>query len=166
MTPETLRLINQYATKGILVDTNILLLYFIGLTRKDRISRFSRTEQFAPQDYDLLVALFADFKDVVTTPTILAEVSSFINQIGEPDRSACYANFAIEIPALSEMYIPSREVASDDWSFVAYGLTDCGVAEVAKNRRYLVLTDDRRVVSFLTSRSIDAVSFDQLRATS
>ena len=146
MTYETLALISQYTSKGILVDTNILLLYFVGAIRRERISRFSRTEQFTPQDYDLLIALLADFRTVATTPNVLTEVSSFINKLAEPDRTSCYVNFALKIPALQETYVPSRDVVSTDWIFPTYGLTDCGVADTAKNSQYLVLTDDLKAL--------------------
>ena len=163
MTYETLALISQYTSKGILVDTNILLLYFVGMIRRARISRFNRTEQFTPQDYDLLIALLADFATVATTPNILTEVSSFINKLGEPDRTSCYINFAIEISALQESYVPSRNVVSTDWVFPTYGLTDCGIAEAAKDNQYLVLTDDLKVVSFLRLQGVSTINFNDLR---
>ncbi|MEM6599222.1 MAG: hypothetical protein AAF635_13855, partial [Cyanobacteria bacterium P01_C01_bin.69] len=100
----------------------------------------------------------------VTTPNILTEVNSFINQLGEPDRTSCYALFALELPSLQESYIPSQEIAVPEWYFPIFGLTDCGIAEVAKRSEYLVLTDDSKVADFLRAQQIDIVSFDDLRA--
>lgn len=94
MTPDTFALINRYTSKGILVDTNILLLYFVGGIRRSRISQFNRTKQFNTKDYDLLIALLSDFRTVATTPNILTEVSSFIDKLGEPDRASCYLYLA------------------------------------------------------------------------
>lgn len=48
-------LLAKYSTKGILIDTNIFLLYLIGSVNRKRISRFKRTIQFVPEDYDLLL---------------------------------------------------------------------------------------------------------------
>ena len=36
----------RYRQKGILVDTNILLLLFVGSVNRKRISQFKRTQQF------------------------------------------------------------------------------------------------------------------------
>lgn len=163
---ETANLINQYRSKGILVDSNILLLYFVGMVRQERISQFPRTEQFTGRDFDLLLTFLSDFTTVATTPNILTEVSSFINKLGEPDRSSCYEIFAIEIPRLSESYVPSQDIASTHWSFSTYGLTDCSMANLAKKRQYLVLTDDLKVASFLHFQEVDTINFNDLRLLS
>lgn len=42
-------LIRRYHQKGILIDTNILLLYFVGTVNRERITRFNRTQQFIPE---------------------------------------------------------------------------------------------------------------------
>ena len=93
MSDPFLKLVNRYATKGVLVDTNILLLYFVGTVNRDRIERFKRTKTFTTNDYDVLVRLLSIFQKIVTTPNILTEVSNFINQLGEPERSRCYSIF-------------------------------------------------------------------------
>lgn len=163
MTDEIESLLSKYFLKGILVDTNILLLLFVGEANKDRITRFPRTEQFRLSDYDLLVDLLRRFKTIATTPNILTEVNSLINQLGEPDRSMCYEVFATRLPSLEETYLPSKEVASLEWHFLSYGLTDCSMAELAQNR-YLVLTDDLKATSYLLSQGIDVVNFNNLRS--
>lgn len=130
----------SYRQKGILIDTNILLLYFVGTVNRERISRFNRTEQFLPEDYDLLLRIVAYFQKVVTTPNILTEVNSLANQIGEPERSQCFAVFAQSVSLFDEHYIESK-VAVTAEKFVKFGLTDCGILSLARDQ-YLVLTDD------------------------
>jgi hypothetical protein len=41
-------LFNKYIKKGVVVDTIILLLWFVGSVNRFRISQFNRTEKFAP----------------------------------------------------------------------------------------------------------------------
>ena len=40
---DVLDLLARYYTKGIIIDTNILLLYLVGSTNRERITRFKRT---------------------------------------------------------------------------------------------------------------------------
>lgn len=157
-------LIQKYSNKGILIDTNILLLFFVGAVRKSRISRFKRTRQFTALDYEQLIIFLQNFKTIVATPNVLTEVSSFINQLGEPDRSKCYVLFAeeIKVETVTESFIPSRSVVSTDWDFLKYGLTDCGIAAVAKDR-YLVLTDDFNAVHYFYTKGVDTVNFNNIR---
>ncbi len=54
-------LFHNYKQKGILIDTNILLLWFVGSVNRSRIFQFNRTEQFLPEDYDLLLQILSYF---------------------------------------------------------------------------------------------------------
>ena len=81
---DVLDLLARYYIKGIIIDTNILLLYLIGRVDRERIPRLKRTAQFTSEDYDILLELVSKFKKVIATPNILTEVNSLANQLGEP----------------------------------------------------------------------------------
>ncbi|MBD2605680.1 hypothetical protein H6G81_14375 [Scytonema hofmannii FACHB-248] len=154
-------LFQSYKQKGILIDTNILLLWFVGTVNQSRISQFNRTEKFLPEDYDLLVSILSYFSKIVTTPNILTEVNSLVNQIGEPERSQCYSVFAQAMTVLDEFYIESVNAVQLD-NFIKYGLTDCGIVTLAKNK-YLVLTDDFKLANYLQKVGIDTINFNNIR---
>ncbi len=44
---DTNKLFSRYFRKGILVDTNILLLYLVGQTNRERISKFNHLGKFS-----------------------------------------------------------------------------------------------------------------------
>lgn len=156
-------LLSRYRSKGIVIDTNILLLYFVGIVNRERISRFKRTEQFLPEDYDLLRQILSYFQKIVTTPNILTEVNSLANQLGEPERSQWFAIFAQGISSLDEFYIESRSVATSE-RFTKFGLTDCGILNLARDQ-YLVLTDDLKLALYLQKERIDTINFNNLRVS-
>jgi len=155
-------LLAKYQSKGILIDTNIFLLYLVGTVNRERISKFKRTNQFLPEDYDLLLQIVNGFKKVITTPNIMTEVNSLANQLGEPERSQCLNIFAVIITNISEEYIDSSIVAQHSL-FARFGLTDCGIMCVAKDK-YLVLTDDLKLALYLQAQEIDSINFNNLRA--
>ncbi|MEO0988462.1 MAG: PIN domain-containing protein [Cyanobacteria bacterium J06639_14] len=161
MTDFVKALFNKYRQKGILIDTNILLLYFVGTVNQDRISRFKRTASFVPEDYNLLCDILAYFSNRVTTPNILTEVNSLANQLGEPERSQCFAVYARDLSLFDEKYIQSNVISKND-GFTEFGLTDCGILELAMDR-YLVLTDDLKLATYLQRRNVDTVNFNNLR---
>lgn len=154
-------LFNRYSQIGLLVDTNILLLYVVGLVNPQRITRFKRTQQFTPEDYELLNKILLSFKRIFTTPHILTEVNSLANQLGEPERTRCFQILAQIINELEEYYKPSREVAQHP-EFQRFGLTDCSILTLAQNS-YLVLTDDLKLAVQLQRNGIDTVNFNNLR---
>lgn len=155
------KLLNRYWNKGILIDTNILLLLIVGSSNRKRISQFKRTEQFIPEDYDLLIKLIHLFPKIITTPNILTEVNSLTNQIGEQERSKCFAIFAQLISEIDEFTLSSQDIVKNN-GFIKFGLTDCGIVEVSKNQ-YLVLTDDFKLFNYLQKLGIDSINFNDLR---
>jgi hypothetical protein len=80
---------------------------------------------------------------------------------GEPERSQCFAIFSRGVATLDEFYAESKTIAVNE-GFVKFGLTDCGILDIAKNH-YLVLTDDLRLTAYLQSQGVDTVNFNNLR---
>lgn len=165
MNQDVERLVSIYARKGLLIDTNILLLYYVGYVNRERIARFKRTKQFLPEEYDLLVNFIRTFSKLVTTPNILTEVSNFINQLKEPERSQCYALLAESTEIIQENYVPSLKIVKQGWGFQKYGLTDCSLVSLARDE-YLVLTNDLKVADYLQSQNVDTINFNHLRQLS
>lgn len=73
-------LIAQFANKGLLIDTNLLLVYIVGLVDPAQLTSFNRTSKFSAQDFELLAEFAKLFRIHVTLPYVLAEVSDFIDQ--------------------------------------------------------------------------------------
>jgi rRNA-processing protein FCF1 len=155
------RLISLYCEKGILIDTNILLLYFIGRCDPKQIQKFKRTRQFTIEDFDLLLSLIQNFNKVITTPNILTEVSSLSGQLGEPFKIEFFTNFMREISILEEHYVQSQDAINVE-EFIKVGLTDACIFDLSKDS-YLVLTDDFRLSQYLQKKNIDVINFNHIR---
>ena len=154
-------LVQRYRSRGVLVDTNILLLFFVGSFDRNLISRFKRTERYTPGDFDLLIRLLTRFDRMVTTPNILSEVNGLSAQLGEPAKTAYFQHFSETIGLIAETYVVSAEAAKLD-HFPKLGLTDSGIVQLVKGK-YLVLTDDFPLSGFLADAGIDALNFNHLR---
>ena len=161
MSKHAISLLQRYRSRGILVDTNILLLHFVGSFDRSLISRFKRTQSYTVEDYDLLTEFLSHFDRTVTTPNILSEVNSLSGQMGEPARTGYFGHFATRIDILAEEYVVSAEVARIE-HFPRIGLTDSGIMHLAKGC-YLVLTDDFALCGFLQKEGIDVLNFNHLR---
>src|SRR5580698_6784272 len=86
-------LIARHSSRGILIDTNVLLLLYVGSLDRNLVPKFKRTDRFAPEDYDALRKLIRPFKTVLTTHHILTEVCNLLGQLKEPARSTCLLLF-------------------------------------------------------------------------
>jgi hypothetical protein len=154
-------LVARYQNKGLLIDTNLLLLYFIGAHDPDRIPKFKRTMAFTIDEFWFLVKFLEIFDKLVTTPNVLTEVSNLSGQLAEDLRGPFYSDFASRIPSLEEHYVTSVD-ASSLAQFNKFGLTDSGIVQLVKDE-YLVLTDDLRLVGYLQNRGIDVINFNHIR---
>jgi rRNA-processing protein FCF1 len=164
MSDELISLLIKYRQKGILVDTNILVLYFVGCFNRDRISQFRCTQQFTPEDYDLLHNLLSQFETIVTMPNILTELSNLIGKQAEPERSRCFASFTQHGTILNEFYIASHEIFNHSpFQQFGLGLTDCAIELVAAQNQHLVLTDDLRLAVHLQRQRIETINFNNIR---
>jgi|SRR5271165_2815303 len=131
--------LHAYSRVGVVIDSNLLLLLFLGSYDRRQIATNDRLSKYSDDDYDLLVQVLAPFRRIVTTPNILTEVSNLSSAIPERDREAYFASFATGLSQLDEQHVVSATALQNRWA--KYGLTDAVIAVVAKNG-YLVLTDD------------------------
>jgi rRNA-processing protein FCF1 len=150
-----------YRNKGLLIDSNVLLLFFVGLHDRTRIEKFKRTSQFTVEDFELLVDFIRQFKEVVTTPSILTEVSNLLGQLPEKLRYSFHEHFANGLKNLREDYTPSQELG-DQKGLPKFGLTDTAILQAASGK-YLVLTDDFRLAQYLEHRNVGVINFNHLR---
>src|SRR2546423_13863692 len=96
-------LFEKYKNKGILIDTNLLLLVAVGTYDVSRILTWKRTQKYTLDDYALMLRILGYFERRVTSPNILTEVDNLARQLPE------YEHEAISF-ALSQLISTSFEV--------------------------------------------------------
>lgn len=153
--------IQQYASRGVLLDTNLLLLYLIGSFDRAHVERFKRTKVYSLEDFDLLTSVVQQFHRLVTTPNILTEVSNLAGQLGEPKKSQYFRAFSLEIDKLAEVYVESRAVSQSD-HFPQLGLADA-VTMSFVDRPFLIMTDDLALYIRLEAQGVEAINFSHIR---
>jgi len=155
-------LITKYFANGILIDSNLAVLYLVGGYDQRLIGdgKFNKLSKYAIEDYRVLWRLKSLFRKAVTTPHVLTEVSNLVSDLPEQTKSACLKRFHATFVEIAELPIPSMEAAQ--WQDFHYlGLTDSGLAMVANE--YLIVTDDARLVRKLNDTGLEALNFNHLR---
>ena len=153
-------LIVKHRAKGVLVDTNLLVLFLVGTVNRQRILNFKRTGDFAIEDYDVLVRLINWFGKLIATPHVLSQVSDLTDLSGT-ELTAVREVFKALVEQIEESYDASRLLVGDP-AFERFGLTDAAIATVC-SRGILVLTTDARLQIALQERDIDALNFNHIR---
>lgn len=152
---------SQY--QGVVLDTNLMLLYCIGQGDPYMISKFTeRLSRYGVDDYYLLVQFIALFRKVVTTPHVLTETVNLIDKkSGRFDK--ILKQFAAYVTDLEEIQVSSNHIVSQyPRQFLTFGFTDLVLHELAQ-QAYVVLTDDNALWSFIDGRGSPTLNFEQLR---
>ena len=151
----------RYRSKGLLVDTNLLLLLTIGRCDLNLIQSFVRTQKYNIEDFGLLSRFVTSFRKQVTTPHVLTEISNLTTRLPDHIRPDYFTSLVSHFAAYSEEAVPFS-TASGMGMFVKFGLTDSAITHIARNK-YLVLTDDFPLANYLQSQKQDVINFNHLR---
>ncbi len=86
----SLRGIAGTTRSGLLIDTNLLVLFVVGGVNPHRIENFKRTRKYTRADYDLLRRLLKEFYPLYTLAHVMAEVSNLTDLSGTEREKALY----------------------------------------------------------------------------
>lgn len=154
-------LIEKHRSRGVLVDSNLLVLLLVGLVNTHRILEFKRTQDFTIEDFETLSRLIEWFGKLFTTPHVLSQVSDLTDLTGG-DLAIARELFGVLVEKIEEHYDPSKMVMADPL-FARLGLADAAIATVC-SKGTLVLTSDLTLQLALQHRGVDALNFNHVRA--
>lgn len=152
---------------GLILDTNLLVLYIVGIHDPDRIEKFKRTNTYSIEDFELLVEFIRQFGGFSTTPNVLTEVSNLVEGVKYNNLLLLTTLSNSTINVVEEHYIESLKVTDEDdnKAFIKFGLSDAVLYGLAQ-RNYLILTDDLDFCAYLQYKQLPALNFNNLRSSS
>ena len=145
----------------VLLDTNLLVLFVVGLTSKDLIERHKRLSEFVPEDYDALLRILKNASEVLVTPNTLTETSNLAAHIAEPARARVFATLREVIARSTEVTITSKTAAARE-EFVRLGLTDAAIISATREDTVLLTTDLSLYLATIAVGS-QALNFNHIR---
>lgn len=150
-------LLGRYKRKGILVDSNLLLLYIVGSIDPTMIARIGRVKSsYSAEDFLRVSKFINAFDERITTPHLLTQVTDLLG-----NRSELNLAVGAYIATASEIFDKSAALGIT-LPFDLFGLADAAVVAAAQDR-YLVLTDDGPLYGYLINSGISAVNLEQIR---
>jgi hypothetical protein len=151
------------AARTLLIDTNLLVLYIVGLLGSEWIDIHKRTANYSVEDFILLSAIIDSKTRLVTTPQILSEVSNLSRQVREPLRSQLSTVLLRLLQVLDERYVESSSAAKSP-CFQRLGLTDAAIVALC-GEGLLLLTDDLDLYLEVGRAGGRAFNFNHLRTS-
>lgn len=154
--------IRAYATKGLLIDTNALLLYLIGQHDPAYIPVYKRTRKYNLDDFTILSQFVRPFRRLITTLQILAEIHNLSQSVQE-SRVRKYFETLVHVLRPATEYYVEKSVLLENSKLPRFGFTDLSILETARSQKVGALTDDFAAAGLLEKAHCGVVNFTHLR---
>lgn len=134
---------------NLVIDTNLFILYILGLFREKEIVSSKRTSHYTIEDFELLKLYIQKAEKIFITPQILAEVSNLFNE--KTNQDYAFSKLFVDIfKDKFEKYVSKEEIFSFNY-FRFLGVTDSSLFFVAKKTGSHILTDDESCANYIHS---------------
>jgi predicted nucleic acid-binding protein len=144
---------------GVLLDTNVLLLWLMSCTDSTAIATWKKTEQFTPSHIALVQAILGRTRKLITTPHVLTEVTNLSVGIPQPLRESYWSHLRSFIAAAQERGVDARSAAREP-EFSRLGLADIAQVLLRRRGRPLIVTIDADLTACLEQRGLPVVNLN------
>lgn len=149
-------------SKGIIIDSNLLILLLVGIYDRNYIPNFKRTRNFTYKDFDILIEFIHKFKHLFITPHILTEVSNLSKQVQEYRLKEYFKHFADILNKMQEISINKNDILNNKYIEIL-GVTDIGIMEASENNDILFLTEDIVLSNIAESKKLKVINFNYIK---
>lgn len=157
------------APEGLIVDTNLLILFLIGKYDIDLVENCRLTSKYHKDDYELLCRIMQLFKKLIITPHIVAEISNLSKNELKDQKLAAYVSVFINFlntPSLEEKYVGIEKFFGVEIKLISYfGFTDMAIYELSKDSKLPFITDDDRFYQFSCNKT-PCIKFQHIKNAS
>lgn len=154
-------LASRYRSKGVLVDTDLYLLWLAGTLNKDLIGNTRRLKHFDLNAYQVLECYLSNFQRFVTTPSVITETSNLIGS-GKRELTPGLTELLRRLVLISEDYQTASHEIVKDPAFLKLGFAGTA-CKIAASNGLLLLTDDRPLAQYCDKQRLDVVNFNHIR---
>ncbi|ASW82976.1 hypothetical protein EAY42_22570 [Vibrio anguillarum] len=155
-------LLRRYRRAGVMLDTNLLVMYLIGVYDKELVPQFKRTEKYSVDDFEFLEFYVGQFDKLIVTPHVLAETWNFIEKIPKHQFDDFLSKVVPHIEVFEEEYVNKKTLLSSK-GFSYIGITDMAVIQAAKSKKCFVITDDLRAYTHFFENGVETININHLR---
>ena len=151
------------ATKGVIFDTNVLLVFLIGLWDAKVISKFNRTSSYTEDDFELLLLIANKVGRIVITPHILTEACNLSDTLNKKHGYRIYEVITMMLKDTKERRQEAIRLTADPL-FNYLGIADMSLIDASK-RHHLIVTDDLMCATTINDSGGLAININNLRGT-
>jgi rRNA-processing protein FCF1 len=148
---------------GVLIDTNLFLLFLVGIYDEKQISSFSKINKYTVEDFEVLLRILDSFPNkIYITPHILTEVCNIAGNYNTRRNYELFKLIEKLVINYNEEALGSAKLINNDGkAFYKFGLADSSIINLAKQNT-LIITDDAGLYHMISSQNLPAINFTYL----
>lgn len=132
-------LLGRYPYKGVVIDTQLLVLYLVGIFNPNDIKNNKRTCDYSLTDFNLLLKVMQAYSKIIITQSVLAETTNHLDTLNRKYNTTFYSTIANILTQFEAMDTKTKDVLTGP-TFSKLGFTDASLDILSKE--YVVLTHD------------------------
>lgn len=160
---------------GVVLDTNMLIIYLIGLADHEKIGKTQRTKEYTEKDFQCLYHLvdISKNKKLYITPQSIPETLFLLgmdpgkNKDDGPIKTIkkLKAILMEELKKSEELYVKTPDIVANhkDWEFCTYGIADLSFEHSLQSNSLVFISSDERYVDYLVNKGIFATSLKRIK---
>lgn len=152
----------RHATNGVIFDTNVLLVFLIGLWNPVEISKYKRTASYTEKDFMFLASVLEHVGRLVTTPHILTEVCNLSDTLNRQHGYALYQLLADLQKRAGERRQEAVRLMANPL-YLHFGLADTSLID-ASRKHHLVITDEAACYAAIANSGGLVLNMNHLRS--
>lgn len=147
----------------LLIDSNLMVLWCVGLADPAFISRHKRLQAYDETDFGILSSIVDKAASIMISPNTATECSNLSRQLQSPMKEHVTAVFGDLLHHVVEVYAESK-VVTGRREYIRLGLTDaCLLHILDENPQASLLTVDMDLYLAAASSNLKATNFNHLR---
>src|SRR5574343_276557 len=134
--------------EGIIVETAVLIVFFIGKYNPSFIKELKLTNAYSEKDFELIEQIIKPFRKIIITPHVLADLSNHLKN-AKIHNAKLHQYFCLIVDYLrNNQKTKEYHLEFKNWEnqtiprICTFGFTDVNMYELSKRDRIPLLTDD------------------------
>lgn len=150
-------------SQPLLLDTNVLLVYLVGLYNPSLISTFEKTSSYDEQSFNMIKHIVHYHKTLIVNSYIATEISNLSSQFHSKNIDEYYVRLVNYFSSVNENTFSLKYLCSNTSAIIKFGFTDVSILELASKNSVTVLSDDWALVTEGISKNLNFINFRNLQ---
>ena len=150
-------------SKGVIFDTELLLVVCIGIKDQNSISRNKRTSSYDKTDFNNFINILRFAGKRFVSPQILGELTNFVDDLTEPLRSEVLTIVKELCNGQEEIYVEKEILLKNRYWFFKTGFSDTSLLQICKDEKCVLFSSDFKLTGLANKAGLTAINYRNLQ---